>query len=94
MQHCAVILLVLTNTPDPLSIAVDCMALCAESSLFFFAGHCRCLCERCLSISVHGVVSLELTSEIKSVPGCCSCALHVCVAVYAKLQMLQDTQFG
>lgn len=43
MQHCAVILLVLTNTPDPLSIAVDCMALCAESSLFFLqaiAGVC------------------------------------------------------
>lgn len=49
MQHCAVILLVLTNTPDPLSIAVDCMALCAESSLFF----CRPLQVSVWKVSLH-----------------------------------------
>lgn len=74
-----------------LVVAVDCMVLHAKSS--FCLGHCRSACRISLCVPVCSA-SLEHTLEIQFVFHCCCHALHVCVAMYAKLQVLQDVQFG
>lgn len=72
-----------------LFVAVVCMALHVKQS--FCLGLCRSLYRRFLCVPMCSA-SLERALKIQFVFHCCCCALHACVAVYAKLQVLQDVQ--